>query len=99
MKLLSNPNEKLKKSCIEKGRKLIWGKLSRLKIHCSIEFCLDDCLRQMRGALIMETQQYSNNLSEPIKRANSFPAQDYKKAENGMDSMKLKRQSLYLHDA
>jgi len=99
MKLLSNPNEELKKSCIEKGRKLIWGKLSRLKIHCSIEFCLDDCLRQMRGALIMETQQHSNNFSEPIKQGNRFSTQDHMRSENGMDSMKLKTQSLYIHDA
>jgi len=59
LKLLSNPTEALKQRAIIQGRKQTWGQLSRLKIHCAIEYCLDDCLRQMRGALIMEAQVHS----------------------------------------
>merc|ERR1719320_742480 len=50
--LLSNPTEKLKQSCILKARRGTWGKISRLKVHCSVEYCLDDCLRKMRGKVL-----------------------------------------------
>merc|ERR1719474_145475 len=84
MTLLSNPNEKLKKSCVNKGRKFIWGKLSRLKVHCSIEFCLDDCLRQMRGALIMETQQHIRKSF--FKATDDAPNQDSTQNDKGSES-------------
>jgi len=64
--LLSNPNEDLKQSCIQKARKRTWGQLARLKVHCGIEFCLDDCLRRMRGTVIIVSQQESDSQTENV---------------------------------
>merc|ERR1719397_174954 len=71
LKLFSNPNEDLKQRAIIQARKRTWGQLSRLKVHCAIEYCLDDCLRQMRGALIKEAQQHSTSRSEKTTSSSS----------------------------
>jgi len=55
--LISNPTEQLKQSCILRARRGTWGTLARLKIHCSVEYCLDDCLRKMRRHVLINAQK------------------------------------------
>jgi len=71
LKLFSNPNEALKQNAIIQARKRTWGQLSRLKVHCAVEYCLDDCLRQMRGTLIKEAQMHSMSRSEKTTPSSS----------------------------
>merc|ERR1712060_90071 len=39
------------------ARRGTWGKLARLNVHCSVEYCLDDCLRKMRKQVLINAQK------------------------------------------
>lgn len=99
LKLFSNPTEDLKQTAIIQARKRTWGQLSRLKVHCAIEYCLDECLQQMRGTLIMEAQEHRTSQTDKTNLFSSSeqPAHHGTIKDNPHDAVKKKAQESPVH--
>ena len=53
--LLSNPTEARLLECVDMMRKQTWKFIPMLEAHCEVEFTLDECVRRIRGELIMNS--------------------------------------------
>uniref|UniRef100_A0A6A7G7U7 Triacylglycerol lipase n=1 Tax=Hirondellea gigas TaxID=1518452 RepID=A0A6A7G7U7_9CRUS len=61
--ILSNPTKERLQRVTEVSQRNAWPRLSEVQAHCDIEFCLDECVQEMRGALIRESQDETSGRS------------------------------------
>ena len=63
-KLLENPTQETLTHHIRKSERTTWEKLSHMRAQCEIEFTLDDCVRRMRGKIMVQELRHSINLHQ-----------------------------------
>lgn len=52
--LLVNPTSERLRECVKQSEKTTWQLIATIRGACEIEFTLDECVRRMRGTLILE---------------------------------------------
>jgi hypothetical protein len=55
-KILTNPTEERFGQCIRKAELYTFRQLAIIKNHCDIEFTLDECVRKIRGEMILKEE-------------------------------------------
>ncbi|GMG28751.1 unnamed protein product [Ambrosiozyma monospora] len=55
-KLLANPTPEFIWDCIVRGARATWPKVSIIKNHCSVEFCLDKSITAIRSRIVADRQ-------------------------------------------
>ena len=65
--LLVNPTAERLKTCVTQSERSTWRLIPTIRGACEIEFTLDECVRRMRGTLILEelsdVQKYTRHMS------------------------------------
>merc|ERR1719320_630792 len=84
--LLNNPTEAEKQGDIRIMRKLTWRKLAQIKVHCDVEFCLDECLRHMKNAIVTTTQKQEASQSPRLDNPLNIPLARPKRQRSRVES-------------
>merc|ERR1712048_1373091 len=61
------------KKCSDFSERATWKHISRLQGLCAVEFCIDECLKQLRSQLTMSGSQSSRKINS-MNRISSFVA-------------------------
>jgi predicted acylesterase/phospholipase RssA len=86
-KLLENPTNEILLHHIRVSERLTWQKLAHMRAQCEIEFTLDDCVRRMRGSMLLQefrSQMTFNNLG--AGRVSSWTPEQFAKARQAVSA-------------
>jgi len=84
--LLNNPTEAEKLGDIRIMRKLTWRKLAQIKVHCGVEFCLDECLRHMKNAIVTTRQKQEASQSAKVDNPLGSPSSRLRRQRSRVES-------------
>jgi hypothetical protein len=70
--LLVNPTPERLRECILQSEASTWRLIPTIRGACEIEFTLDECVRRMRGTLILEELSDARRLSKHMSRVRSW---------------------------
>jgi len=60
--LLSNPTVKRLFECLTSSERSTWTKMAVIRGSCEVEFTLDECVRRMRGQLVIDGLTYYSHV-------------------------------------
>ena len=70
--LLVNPTSDRLRDCVHVSEQSTWKLLPTIRGACEIEFALDECVRRMRGTLILEELHEARNINRQMSRVRSW---------------------------